>query len=172
MAQAAVPLEQTDRAFAELIRAAQACRRCPRMEGRTRVLSPANGSLSARALFLAEAPGRLGADACGVPLAGDRTGRIFEELLSAAGLHRSDVFITNAVLCNPRDAAGRNDRPTQAEIANCRSHLVRLLELLDPPLVVTLGAVALKAVAAIEYHGLVLRRDVNRAVRWRGRYLV
>ena len=41
---------------------AQACRVCPRMEGRRRVLGAGNGPLDARVLFVAEAPGRLGDD--------------------------------------------------------------------------------------------------------------
>src|SRR5438046_3124119 len=100
-----------DGTFAQLVQTVQACRLCPRMEGRTRVLGPANGPMSARILFVAEAPGRFGGDRSGVPLSGDRTGRTFTELLGAAGLRRDEIFITNAVLCNPRDHAGRNDRP-------------------------------------------------------------
>jgi uracil-DNA glycosylase len=170
--QTARPLDDPALAFAELIHAAQACRRCPRMEGRRRVLSPANGPLTARVLFVAEAPGRFGADASGVPLSGDRTGRTFEELLAVTGLSRGQVFITNAVLCNPRDEAGRNDRPSRQEIANCGDYLMRLIEILQPAWVATLGAVALDAALRIEPHGLVLARDAGRAVRWFGRWLV
>ena len=47
------------------------------MEGRTRALGQGNGPLDARVLFVAEAPGRLGADRTGVPLSGDQTGRNF-----------------------------------------------------------------------------------------------
>jgi uracil-DNA glycosylase family 4 len=142
------------------------------MEGRTRVLAPANGSLSARVLFVAEAPGRFGADASGVPLLGDRTGRTFEALLASAGLRRNDVFITNAVLCNPRDEAGRNDRPTRAEVANCQDHLARAIDIVEPEWVVSLGTVALEALTRLEPHNLLLRRDVGRPVRWSDRWLL
>ena len=142
------------------------------MEGRTRVLGHANGPLAARLLFVAEAPGRLGADVSGVPLTGDRAGRTFEALLAAGGFDRDKVFITNAVLCNPRDAGGRNDRPTGPEVANCGSHLSRLMAIVQPEWVVTLGAVALSAVRRIAPHGLVLARDVGRPVSWNGRRLV
>jgi uracil-DNA glycosylase family 4 len=142
------------------------------MEGRTRVLAPANGSLSVRVLFVAEAPGRFGADASGVPLLGDRTGRTFEALLASAGLRRDDVFITNAVLCNPRDEAGRNDRPTRAEVANCQDHLARVIGIVNPEWVVSLGIVALEALARLEPHGLLLRRDAGRPVRWSDRWLL
>lgn len=164
--------EQRGCAFTALVGTVSSCRRCPRMEGRTRVLGDANGPLTARMLFVAEAPGRFGADAMGIPLTGDRTGRTFDLLLASAGLRRSDLFITNAVLCNPRDAQGRNDRPTRREIANCSSHLLRLLAILDPAWVVTLGVVALQAVGAIEPHTALLQRDVGQSIPWFGRFLV
>src|SRR6185437_4389464 len=138
-------------AFDALVATVAGCRRCPRMEGRTHVLGSANGPLSARVLFVAEAPGRFGADAAGVPLAGDRTGRAFEQLLACAGLRRSDIFITNAVLCNPRDAKGRNDRPSRSEIVNCNHHLARLLTILDT---------------------MCLRQDVGQPISWFGRMLI
>ncbi len=67
--------EQEHYAFDALVARVSSCRCCPRMEGRARVLGQANGPLSARVLFIAEAPGRFGADMSGIPLAGDRTGR-------------------------------------------------------------------------------------------------
>ena len=167
-----VPCQTREPAFARLVDDVQACRRCPRMEGRRRVLGRANGPLSARLLFIAEAPGRLGADVSGVPLTGDRAGRTFAALLEAGGFERSAVFVTNAVACNPRDAGGRNDRPTAREVANCGPYLARLLAIVQPDWVVTLGAVALDAVRRIAPHGLVLARDVGRPVAWNGRRLV
>ena len=71
-----------------------------------RVLSDLNGNWGAKALFVAEAPGRLGAQLTGIPLSQDRTGMRFEGLLKAMKWNRSSVFITNAVLCNPRDGGG------------------------------------------------------------------
>jgi hypothetical protein len=52
-----------EEAFEALVGRARGCVACPRMEGRTRVLSRANGPVGARVMFVAEAPGRLGADA-------------------------------------------------------------------------------------------------------------
>ncbi len=70
--------------FGALVARAQACQRCPRMVGRTRVLSAQNGPLDARVLFVAEAPGRLGGDRTGVPLSADQSGCNFAEFLSGA----------------------------------------------------------------------------------------
>jgi DNA polymerase len=142
------------------------------MEGRTRAIGPANGPLDARVLFVAEAPGRLGADRTGVPLTGDRTGRNFDALLAGAGIERDRVFVTNAVLCNPRRPDGANDRPRAEEIRNCSDHLRALIDLLDPPWVVSLGRAALDALDRIEPHVRVLARDVGTATPWYGRHLV
>ncbi|MCC7105701.1 MAG: uracil-DNA glycosylase, partial [Chloroflexi bacterium] len=87
--------------FLELIARAQGCAACPAMAGRRRVLSGANGSPLAPLMFIAEAPGRLGAERTGVPFSGDQAGRSFELLLREARLTRTEVFVTNAVLCNP-----------------------------------------------------------------------
>lgn len=163
---------EQEREFSALVTAACTCHRCPRMEGRTRVLGSANGPLCAPILFVAEAPGRLGADRCGTPLSGDRTGQTFDALLAASGIRRDEIFITNAVLCNPRDDAGRNDTPTRAELRNCGSHLARLIEILGPEVVVTLGVTALNALDLLARHGLILRRDVGRPAWWFGRRLV
>jgi uracil-DNA glycosylase len=159
-------------AFSRLVAEAQQCRTCPRMEGRRRLLSAANGSLQPRVCFIAEAPGRLGGERTAVPLAGDQSGRNFDRLLAAAGIERADIFITNAVLCNPRDAAGRNAPPSTDEVRNCSGFLAATLQLLQPPYVVTLGAVALRALALIEPHKLSLSAHVTQVVMWNGRWLV
>ena len=158
--------------FDALVAEVQACRRCPTMEGRRRVLSPANGPLDARVLFVAEAPGRLGGDRTGVPLTSDQTGRNFGRLLAHAGLSRDHVFVTNAALCNPRSAAGLNRPPSRLELARCVDHLRSTLDLVGAPIVASLGAVALRQLGEIEPHGLTLREDVGRPVRWRDRWLI
>jgi uracil-DNA glycosylase len=158
--------------FSEIVALAQACQRCPRMDGRTRAIGPANGPLDARVLFVAEAPGRLGADRTGVPLSGDQTGRNFERLLAGAGIKRDRVFVTNAVLCNPRRPDGRNAPPSRLEIRNCSDHLHALIEVLDPAWVVSLGRAALETLALIEPHGRRLARDVGTPTAWFGRQLV
>jgi DNA polymerase len=142
------------------------------MDGRTRALGPGNGPLDARVLFVAEAPGRLGADVTGVPLSGDRTGRNFDAFLSSAGIDRARVFVTNAVLCNPRTPDGLNDRPRAAELRNCSIHLRAVIDAVRPAWVVSLGRTALDALASIEPHGRVLARDVGTAASWYGRRLV
>jgi uracil-DNA glycosylase family 4 len=158
--------------FACLVNQVQSCRLCPRMEGRTRVFGPLNGSIDTAALFVAEAPGRLGADRWQVPLFGDQTGHAFEELLQIAGLNRQQIFITNAVLCNPRDEHGNNAPPTRQEIENCSQHLRETIVLIQPRYVITLGQVALKALHYLAPHDLTLAQHVGCSYAWYGRWLI
>ena len=158
-------------AFRALEHAARDCDACPRMRGRRRVLGAGNGAIRARTLFVAEAPGRLGAEKSGIPLHGDQTGKNFERLLAAVGLHRDDVFITNAVLCNPQSPSGTNDKPTRAEIIRCNHFLSETIAVVDPALVIALGVSALAALSRVERHDVTLRVDLARSTRWFGRYL-
>jgi uracil-DNA glycosylase len=131
--------------FLKLKKKAASCRLCPNLADETAVLSSANGSLGASIFFIAEAPGRFGAGRTGVPFLGDRSGDNFEILLRHIGLKRSEVFITNAVLCNPL-IDGNNRRPSGKEIKNCTSFLKASLDIIQPKVVVTLGTVALSAI--------------------------
>jgi uracil-DNA glycosylase family 4 len=161
-----------ERRFEILVDNARRCNLCARMCGRTRVLSENNGDINSRVVFIGEAPGRLGADRTGVPFSGDRTGDNFERLLFAAGLTRREVFITNAVLCNPRDDKGNNARPTKEEVRNCSLHLSILLDVVQPDLIVPLGQCALRALHMMEPHHIELRRDVGKRVKWRDHTIV
>ena len=158
--------------FADLVEAVQHCTLCPRLCERTKVLSSKNGNIGSAVLFVAEAPGRLGADRTGIPLCGDQTGNNFEKLLATVGWQRDDVFITNAVLCNPREENGSNGSPTSVELANCSSYLEMTIEFVDPAVVVTLGATALRALENICPHRLNLRDAVSKPTPWAGKTLV
>jgi uracil-DNA glycosylase family 4 len=136
-----------------------------------RVLTDHNGDWNAEVMFVAEAPGRLGAEVTGIPLFGDRTGDRFEELLKAMRWSRSAIFITNAILCNPRDTKGNNDRPTTKEIRNCSDLLKRTLDVVNPRLVVALGRVALEALGRIVDHDCHIKCSAGEAIPWNRRYL-
>jgi len=158
--------------FSDLSGAVQHCSLCPRLAGRAKVFSEANGSVDSKVLFVAEAPGRLGADRTGVPLHGDRTGDNFETLLGNIGWKREEVFITNAVLCNPREENGNNATPSKEEIENCSAYLEMTIELVQPSVVVPLGASALKALSGIQPHGLNLTEHVAKPWPWAGLQVV
>jgi len=154
--------------FANLVQVVQSCRACRQMTGVRKVLSTQNGSLRANVLFVAEAPGRLGADRTGIPLFGDRAGHNFGDLVCCSGLKRRQIFVTNAVLCNPRDQRGSNRRPTSDEIKNCSVHLRELVKIIKPRVIVSLGKTALFSLSLIEEHDIDLRRDVAKPIAWNG----
>lgn len=128
--------------------------------------------MGARVMFVGEAPGRQGGDRTRVPFSGDQSGRNFGRYLASIGLDREDVFITNAALCNPRAASDANRRPTRREVSNCSEFLRRQIEVVAPSVVVTLGAVSLDALRAVEYHQLSLKENVGQVLEWGGRLLV
>jgi DNA polymerase len=134
----------TTHEFERLTQQAAQCTTCPNMINQSAVLGPGNGSIDSDILFVAEAPGRFGGARTGIPFSGDKSGDNFEELIAHVGLTRQDIFVTNAVLCNPL-ANGNNRRPTTKEIGNCSSYLESTLKLMQPRVVVTLGGVGLEA---------------------------
>jgi uracil-DNA glycosylase family 4 len=123
-------------------------------------------------MFIGEAPGRQGGDRTRVPFSGDASGRNLQRYLDSIRLTRASIFFTNAALCNPRTPSGANRTPTRREVANCSDFLRRQIEIVDPRIVVTLGAVSLAALKSIEYHELILKADAGKIFKWNGRLLV
>lgn len=142
------PPPKKTKPFRRLEKRAASCRLCPCLADQPAVLSSSNGSLNAQIVFVAEAPGRFGAGRTGVPFQGDRSGDNFEILLNHIGFSRSEVFITNAVLCNPLEN-GNNRKPNVEEIKNCSPFLKETLGIIRPKVVVTLGIVALQSLNKI-----------------------
>jgi uracil-DNA glycosylase len=121
----------------DLYREASDCVRCPLHEGRTKVVF-GSGNADADLMFVGEAPG-MHEDLQGLPFVG-RAGKLLDELLEEVGLQRSDVFITNVLLCRP---PGNRD-PQPDEIDTCKPYLQRKIELIEPKVICTLGNFATK----------------------------
>lgn len=101
------------------------------------------GSPRAKIIIVGLAPGKDGADLTGIPFTRDPSGELINEMLSAAGLSRDqDVFITNLVKCNPKDAKGRNRTPSKEEIKNCFPYLRCEIDYLKPRIIIPLGKAA------------------------------
>lgn len=158
--------------FKSLYLEAHACRICPGLADKTAVLSELNGSLHPKVFFIGEAPGRVGADRTRRPFYGDKSGANLQILLDSIGLSRDEIFITSAVMCSPRSATDANRKPTVREIKNCSTYLKRVLELIDPPIIATLGSVALEAIKAVENHSLKLKEHAGTVQHWGGRTLL
>jgi uracil-DNA glycosylase family 4 len=167
-----VSMKALSKQFGELCSQAHSCRICPDLADKTAVLSKLNGNLRPKVFFIGEAPGRTGADRTRRPFYGDKSGNNFQELLDSIGLDRADTFITSAVMCSPRSMTDANRRPKRTEIKNCSSYLKRVVELIEPPLIATLGSVALEALKLIEYHGFTLSEHAGTRQKWQGRTLV
>jgi len=157
--------------FETLVATVQVCTACERVL-HTHVLGAGNGNPAARIMFVGEAPGRLGAGRTGVPFYGDESGRRFEAFLEIAGLTRADLFVTNAILCNPLDLKQRNRRPLTSEVRRCLPFLATQVGAVDPVVVVTLGDVALFALGLVEAHEATLRGHCGEELAWLGRTLV
>jgi len=158
--------------FSQLIADAAGCRRCVAMCDRSAVLSELNGPLTARIIFIGEAPGRKGADQTRVPFSGDQSGKNFDRFLASINLRREDIFITSAALCNPRSESGANRKPSKTELKNCSEFLQSTFALIDPAIVITLGSVALEAIRTIQPHSLILKESAAKIHDWNGRLLV
>lgn len=168
----ATSLKFEKEAFAELVSSAHGCQLCPEMAGCQRVLSDANGPSDAPIMFIGEAPGRLGAERTAIPFHGDVAGDNFERLLALSGLSRAEVFVTNSILCNPTDAKGNNAPPSKKSVKNCSVHLKSQIDVINPKLVVTLGAAALNALSLISEHFLSVSSGVRTKHDWYGRTLI
>ncbi|HEX6597391.1 MAG TPA: UdgX family uracil-DNA binding protein [Acidimicrobiales bacterium] len=140
--QTAAPLVPSPPTLPALREAAAGCRACPLWEGGTQTVF-GEGSSGARVLFVGEQPGDR-EDLEGRPFVGP-AGRLFDEALVAAGIDRTDVYVTNAVKHFKWEARGKrriHKRPAAPEIAACRPWLEAEIEAVHPALVVCLGATA------------------------------
>lgn len=106
---------------------------CPELGKTATQLVFGAGSPDADIVFIGEAPGKA-EDEQGVPFVG-ASGRFLNEMLAAAGLDRSDVYITNIVKYRP---PGNRD-PSPAEKVAFWPYLLRQLEIIEPKVVITLG---------------------------------
>ncbi len=141
-------MSDKEKEFRKLSKNSSQCRLCPAMSDLPAILSSKNGSIHTDLVFVAEAPGRFGSGRTGIPFHGDRSGDNFEQLLNHVGLKRKDIFITNAVLCNPLKN-GNNRRPTTKEIDNCIPFLETLISIITPKIISTVGGVGLEAINRI-----------------------
>ncbi len=113
------------------------CCKCGLGSTRTNAV-PGQGNPNARIVFIGEAPGA-DEDAQGLPFVG-RAGKLLDKIIAAMGLKRSEVLIANILKCRPPD----NRDPKPDEIISCLPHLRRQLEIIDPEIIVALGAHAAK----------------------------
>lgn len=119
----------------ELEESCRSCQRCALRSGCHQVVF-GGGHPRARLMLVGEGPGAE-EDRQGVPFVG-AAGKLLEKILAAAALERDEIYITNVVKCRPP----RNRLPDSEEVASCLPYLNEQISLIDPPLIVCLGALA------------------------------
>src|SRR5436190_12638013 len=117
------------------------------------------GNPDADLMFIGEAPG-VDEDKQGEPFVG-RAGQLLTRILKAMNFAREDVYIANILKCRPDTPSGSfgNRAPTPIEMQTCRPYLVEQIEIIQPKVLVALGAVAVE--------GLLGMRGTMRELRGR-----
>jgi uracil-DNA glycosylase family 4 len=122
--------------FAEALRQS-ACTRCALAKERTTIVVD-RGNAAGRIMLVGEGPGR-DEDLQGRAFIG-RAGKLLDRLMAAKGIDTEvDTLIANVVKCRPPG----NRAPKKDEADACRPYLLRQIELVDPRLIILLGAAAL-----------------------------
>jgi uracil-DNA glycosylase len=102
------------------------------------------GNPDADLMFIGEAPGA-DEDQQGEPFVG-RAGQLLTRILKAMNFAREDVYIANILKCRPDMPVGSfgNRPPTPTEMQTCRPYLVEQIDIIQPSVLVALGAVAVE----------------------------
>ena len=112
------------------------CTRCPLAYAGRRTIVFGDGDANARLMFVGEGPGA-DEDTSGVPFVG-KAGQLLNNMIQAMGLKREQVYIANIVKCRP--PANRVPEPVEAN--TCDQFLLQQIDVVQPEVVVALGATA------------------------------
>ncbi|QNI33770.1 uracil-DNA glycosylase [Alloacidobacterium dinghuense] len=112
------------------------CTRCPLAFAGRHTIVFGEGNANARLMFVGEGPGA-DEDAQGRPFVG-RAGQLLNNMITAMGLKREDVYIANIVKCRPP----QNRTPEPVEANTCSQFLFRQIDVIHPEILVALGSTA------------------------------
>lgn len=148
-------------AFESIRAQARRCTRCPLYKTGTQTVF-GEGRVGARMMMIGEQPGDQ-EDIAGRPFVGP-AGQLLNRALAEAGIDRDEVFVTNVVKHFKWVRAGKrrlHKKPNAAEISACRPWLDAELGLVQPDLVVALGATAAQTLMGRQFrvtqqHGEIL----------------
>lgn len=121
-----------EEALAQIAGEVSACVKCELHRTRKKAV-PGEGPAHAEIMLIGEGPGFYENEQ-GRPFVG-AAGQFLDQLLQAAGLKRTDVWIGNVVKCRP---PGNRD-PLPEELAACDAYLERQIEIIAPKIIITLG---------------------------------
>jgi uracil-DNA glycosylase len=135
----------------KLREAAAGCTACDLYKTGTQTVF-GEGARSAEAMFVGEQPGDQ-EDKAGKPFVGP-AGRLFDEALEDAGIDRTQVYVTNVVKHFKWVGRGKrriHQKPNWQEIAACRPWLDAELAVVEPRVLVCLGATAAQALLGRQF---------------------
>jgi uracil-DNA glycosylase len=131
-------------AFASLRERVMVCVKCEHLASSRKNVVFGVGNIETQLMFVGEAPGA-DEDAQGEPFVG-RAGELLTKIIQAMGLQRGDVYIANILKCRP-DTPGQssgNRKPTPDEMATCIPYLHEQIDIIQPRVLVALGATAIE----------------------------
>jgi len=140
--------------------AAAGCKACHLWELGTQTVF-GKGSPGAEIMFVGEQPGDQ-EDRIGTPFVGP-AGRLFDQALEAAGIDRSQTYVTNAVKHFKWKARGKrriHQKPNWAEMTACRPWLETELKVVEPRVLVLLGATAAQSLLGRQFRVTQNRRKL------------
>jgi uracil-DNA glycosylase len=129
----------------ELAKAENECTRCPLYKHATQAV-PGEGRKGAHLMLVGEQPGDK-EDLAGKPFVGP-AGRVLDQALEAAGIPRTEIFVTNAVKHFKHEMRGKrrlHKRPNTYEIERCKIWLDFERKIVKPAAIVALGATAARS---------------------------
>ena len=147
----AAPLLPERPSLPKLREAAASCTACPLHETGTQTVF-GEGTSKADVVFVGEQPGDQ-EDLQGKPFVGP-AGKLLDKALEDAGIDRSQVYVTNVVKHFKWQARGKrriHQKPNWSEIAACRPWLEAELDVIEPRVLVCLGATAAQALLGRDF---------------------
>ena len=103
-----------------------------------------DGNPRANIMFIGEAPGEI-EDKTGKPFKGE-AGKLLDKMLNAIQLNRENVYLTNIIFWRPPG----NRKPTEEEISACLPFVKKHINLINPKILVLVGATAASAILNIK----------------------
>jgi DNA polymerase len=118
------------------------CTRCVLHRERKQTVF-ARGNGSSGVCFIGEGPGA-DEDEQGLPFVG-KAGQLLDRMIQAMGFDREEVYVCNIVKCRPP----KNRKPEADEMAACRPYIVEQIALIQPKVIVCMGATAVEGLLGI-----------------------
>ena len=145
--------------LAEVRHRVAVCTLCPHLAASRTQTVFGVGNPDAEIMFIGEAPGA-DEDARGEPFVG-RAGQLLTKIIETMGFAREEVYIANVLKSRPDMPSGApgNRPPTPQEMQNCLPFLIEQIQIVQPKVVVALGATAVE--------GLLGTRSTMRELRGR-----